>query len=71
MVQDAQIASDDLVLEYGARGDIDSFTMVGDNDNRATQLNVCPKCNVTGHRQMIKLKNMRNRLEPRLKVADL
>jgi hypothetical protein len=35
VVKDAQVAGDDLVLENGARRDVDPVAVVGDDDHRA------------------------------------
>lgn len=33
MVQDAEVAGDNFVLEHGAGGDIDPIAVVGDDDD--------------------------------------
>ena len=37
VVEDAQVAGDDLVLEDGAGRDVDAFAVVRDDDHRALQ----------------------------------
>lgn len=70
MVQNAQVARHHLVLQHSTRGYIDALAVVGDNDDRASELDVGAKGDIAGHSQMIQLKNMGNRLKPGQEMAD-
>ena len=40
MVKNAQVARNDLVFQNSARRDVNTVTVVGDNDNRSLETNV-------------------------------
>ena len=40
MIKNAQVARNDLVFQNSARWDVNTVTVVGDNDNRSLETNV-------------------------------
>ena len=40
------------------RWNVDSGSMIGNNDNRPAQVDIVPKCNITSDSQMVKFQNM-------------
>ncbi len=55
VVQDAEVAGHDLVLEDGSIGDVNAGAVVGHDDHRAGQSHPCAERNITRHRQVVQL----------------
>jgi hypothetical protein len=66
-----QVTRQEPVLEDTPIGNVDALALVGYHDHRPTQRHVSPKVNVSGHRQMIELEDLRHLLEPLLELLDL
>ena len=66
-----QITRKEAVLEDASIGNVDALALVRHDNHRPTQRHVSPKVNVSGHRQVIQLDNLRDLLEPLLELLDL
>lgn len=74
VVQNSHVAGDDLVLEDRAWRDVDSVSVVGDDDDGAAQRDAAPESDVAGHRQMVELDdvgNIRESAEELLHFAEV
>ncbi|KAH9402872.1 hypothetical protein TYRP_015635 [Tyrophagus putrescentiae] len=79
MIKNAQIAGDNLVLQYGAAGNINAVAVVGNDDDGAYEYNqsltlernAIPKGDVPAHRQMVQLHQIGNAGKTGEKVAHL
>lgn len=68
MVDNAEVAGDELVLETGAVGDHNLVALGSDNDAGTGQTHALAEPNVTRDGKMVELLNVRDRLEALLKV---
>lgn len=68
VVDDGQVASDELVLERGAVGDHDLVALGGDNDARSGQADALAEVDIARDSQVVQLGNVGDRLEPLLEV---
>ena len=63
MVQNPQVPAHDLILKQRAGGNIDSLTVIGDDDNSSSQRHIPPEIHIPRDRQVIKFQQVRDRLE--------
>jgi hypothetical protein len=68
VVDDRQVAGDQLVLQAGAVGNGDLVALVGDNDAGTGESDALAKRDVTRDSQVVELGDVRDRLESLLKV---
>ena len=71
MVDNAEVAGDQLVLQAGSVGNHDLVALVGDNDTGTCQTDALAEPDVTRDRQVVKLGDVGDRLETLFKVGDL
>ena len=71
MVENAQVARDDLVLEHRARRDIDARAVVGDDDDRALQRHLLADRDVARDRQVVELQEIGDALEALRVIINL
>jgi len=60
MVENAEVAGDDLVLQDGPRGNIDAVAVIGDDDDRSLQSDILAEPHVARDRQMIQFQKIGN-----------
>jgi len=66
-----QISREQSILEDASIRNIDPLTFIGDNDDSSTKGDVASKVNISGNRQVVKLENLGDLLEPLLELLDL
>ena len=71
MVEDPEIAGDDLVLDDGARRDVDPVALVGDDDDGAPERDALPEGDVAADGQVVQLDDVRDAAEPLQELVDL
>jgi len=63
MIQNAQVARDDLILENRTRWNIDSVSVIRNDDDRALETDILAKGHIAGNSQMVSLEHVRNGFE--------
>lgn len=71
MVNDGQVARNQLVLQHTALRNLDLVTLVSDNDDGTTEGDVPTENNVALHCKVVKLDHFWDRLETLLELGDL
>lgn len=71
MIEDVEVARDDLVLEDTARGNVNVRASVGNNDNSTLEDNICSESNISSDSQMVQLQDVGRVLEARHEAVDL
>ena len=71
MIQDSEISGYDLVLQYGASGDVDLASFVGNYDDRALQRDPLAEGHIAGDRQMVQFQNVGDAGETGQKILNL
>lgn len=71
MLQDAQIAGNDSILQDRAIWNVNGLSVVNNDDNSSLQGDVSAKTDVTGDGQVIQLQNLRHVRNSLLEVVDL
>jgi len=70
MIQDTEISRDDFVFKEGSRWNIDSFTMVRNDDHSTLECDIFSKSDITADCQMIKFQHVRDVGEPAHKFVN-
>lgn len=71
MVQDVEVAGNNLVLQDRARGNVNMRASVGNNDHSALENNIRTKRNISSDSQVVELQNVGWVVEAGQKVVDL
>lgn len=70
MIDNVQVASDQLVLQLCAVGNHDLVALVGNDDAGARKRHALAEPHVAGNRQVVQVVDVWDRLEALLKVLD-
>lgn len=71
MVENAQVAADDLVLKGGAGGDVDAVAVIGHDNDRAAERYALAERDIARDCEMVQIHDVRDALEPRQELVDL
>lgn len=69
MRKNTQIAGHNFIFQDGAWRNINALSVIGNNDDGASQRNLFAERNVAGHGQMIQFQRVRNRIKSILEIA--
>ena len=71
VVQDPEVARYDLVLEHGARRDVDLLALVGDDDHFAAEGDVPAEGHVAGHGEVVEVHEVGDAAQALKELANL
>ena len=71
MINNSQVARNQLVLQNTALGNLDLVALVGNDNHGTAERNVAAKYHITLNCQVVEFDHFRNRLEPLLELSHL